>query len=105
MNLSNFSISVLVITCLWLAVIITIVVSKYRNRTDIHPLDTERRNDERRENVDERSNTVASEGGREESTPLSDNRREGDRRETNDWETEFRAVRSRIENETGTKDV
>ena len=103
MNFSNISISVLVITFVWLVVIVFFVVSKYRNRAEIHLLETERRKNERRENASDGSGSV--DGSGEEIAPISDNRREGERRETKDWKSELRAVRSRIENEPEAKDV
>ncbi len=99
MNLSNVSISVLIVTCMWLLVIVAVVVSKYKSRTSTHLVGTERRLDERRGTADDDSvATIPDPDG-------DDNRREGERRETKDWELEVNSVRIRIENETGAKEA
>lgn len=97
MNLNNVPISVLVITCIWLAVISVIFITKYRSRYDDQFMDTERRKAERR-SEDEESSDSAIDSEQEK-------RRASDRQNQKDWKTDYREIRERVEHDTSRKDL
>lgn len=89
---SNASIITAIIIGVWLAVIIGIIIFRYKNRTDQHLVDTNRRAGQRRDDSTHEKDDPESED--------SDNRKNPDRRNASDWQSDYNQIRARIENET-----
>lgn len=96
-NVSSIPISVFVIVAIWLAMLASILVSKYKNRESTYLQDTDRRRGHRRS--DSEINTVE-----KAEVPENPQRRKDDRRANKDWKNDFREIRDRIEEEMAPKD-
>ena len=97
MDLSSISISVLVIVIIWLTVLASIIVSKYRNRKDIQFHHTERRSNDRRESA--KIDPLP-----EKDLESQHQRRKDDRRTKKNWKEDFLEIREQIEDELTPKD-
>lgn len=105
MNLAGISIPMLVLISIWIIVILSIIIFKYKNRQNVHLMDTERRKGDRRSSKSTTPTTDELQVNQEKDNNNTEKRVEDDRRENSDWKSEYQVIREQIENETNKEDL